>query len=136
MESELYIASAIQMAMLPKIFPPFADRPDLNIHGLVEPAKEVGGDLYDFYVRHDKLFFCIGDVSGKGVPASLVMAMTRSLFRTISAHEEKAATIVKVMNNAVTEQNTQKCSSPSSSAYSIAKPAYSIIATPGIMHPS
>ena len=107
MESELYIASAIQMAMLPKIFPPFADRPDLNIHGLVEPAKEVGGDLYDFYVRHDKLFFCIGDVSGKGVPASLVMAMTRSLFRTISSHEEQAATIVQAMNSSVTEQNTQ-----------------------------
>jgi sigma-B regulation protein RsbU (phosphoserine phosphatase) len=107
MESELYIASAIQMAMLPKVFPPFADRPDLNIHGLVEPAKEVGGDLYDFYIRHDKLFFCIGDVSGKGVPASLVMAMTRSLFRTISSHEEKAAEIVKTMNASVTEQNTQ-----------------------------
>ena len=107
MESELYIASAIQMAMLPKVFPPFADRPDLNIHGLVEPAKEVGGDLYDFYVRHDKLFFCIGDVSGKGVPASLVMAMTRSLFRTISSHEENAETIVKAMNSALTEQNTQ-----------------------------
>lgn len=107
MESELYIASAIQMAMLPKIFPPFADRPDLNIHGIVDPAKEVGGDLYDFYVRHDKLFFCIGDVSGKGVPASLVMAMTRSLFRTISSHEEEAETIVKAMNSSVTEQNTQ-----------------------------
>jgi sigma-B regulation protein RsbU (phosphoserine phosphatase) len=107
MESELYIASAIQMAMLPKVFPPFADRADLNIHGLVEPAKEVGGDLYDFYIRHDKLFFCIGDVSGKGVPASLVMAMTRSLFRTISSHEEKAAEIVKAMNDSVTEQNTQ-----------------------------
>ena len=107
MESELYIASAIQMAMLPKVFPPFVDRADLNIHGLVEPAKEVGGDLYDFYIRHDKLFFCIGDVSGKGVPASLVMAMTRSLFRTISSHEEKAAEIVKAMNDSVTEQNTQ-----------------------------
>ena len=106
MESELYIANAIQMAMLPKIFPPFADRPDLNIHGIVNPAKEVGGDLYDFYVRHDKLFFCIGDVSGKGVPASLVMAMTRSLFRTISSHEDEAQTIVKAMNNSLTEQNT------------------------------
>ena len=106
MESELYIASAIQMAMLPKIFPPFADRPDLNIHGIVNPAKEVGGDLYDFYVREDKLFFCIGDVSGKGVPASLVMAMTRSLFRTISSHEDEAQIIVKAMNNSLTEQNT------------------------------
>ena len=65
MEGELEIAQAIQSAMLPKVFPPFVDRPDLNIYGVVHPAKEVGGDLYDFYVRHDKLFFCVGDVSGK-----------------------------------------------------------------------
>ena len=71
MESELEIAKTIQNAMLPKVFPPFADRPDLNIYGMVQPAKEIGGDLYDFYVRHDKLFFCVGDVSGKGVPASI-----------------------------------------------------------------
>lgn len=64
-DSELTIASTIQMAMLPKVFPPFKDRLDLNIYGMVAPAKEVGGDLYDFYIRHDKLFFCVGDVSGR-----------------------------------------------------------------------
>ncbi|MBR1928374.1 MAG: SpoIIE family protein phosphatase [Paludibacteraceae bacterium] len=107
MEGELEIAQTIQSAMLPKVFPPFADRPDLNIYGVVYPAKEVGGDLYDFYVRHDKLFFCVGDVSGKGVPASLVMAMIRSLFRSVSSHEEEANQIMQQMNNPLTEQNEQ-----------------------------
>lgn len=107
MEGELEIAQTIQSAMLPKVFPPFADRPDLNIYGIVHPAKEIGGDLYDFYVRQDKLFFCVGDVSGKGVPASLVMAMIRSLFRSVSAHEERAEQIMHLMNDPLTEQNEQ-----------------------------
>ena len=107
MEGELEIAQTIQSAMLPKVFPPFVDRPDLNIYGVVHPAKEVGGDLYDFYVRHDKLFFCVGDVSGKGVPASLVMAMIRSLFRSVTAHEEQAEQIMRRMNDPLTEQNEQ-----------------------------
>ncbi len=106
-EDELNIAGTIQMAMLPKVFPPFMDRLDLNIYGMVEPAKEVGGDLYDFYVRQDHLFFCIGDVSGKGVPAALVMAMTRSLFRSITAHDEQSASIVRKMNRALADQNSQ-----------------------------
>ena len=107
MENELEVAQTIQMAMLPKVFPPFADRLDLNVYGRVPPAKEVGGDLYDFYVRHDKLFFCIGDVSGKGVPASLVMATTRSLFRSVTAHQENAAKIVEEVNLSITEANDQ-----------------------------
>ena len=107
MESELNIASTIQMAMLPKVFPPFLDRLDMNAYGMVKPAKEVGGDLYDFYVRHDKLFFCVGDVSGKGVPAALVMATIRSLFRSVTSHEEKAAKIVEEINNTLAEQNEQ-----------------------------
>ena len=106
-ESELEIAQTIQMAMLPKVFPPFADRLDINAYGMVKPAKEVGGDLYDFYVRHDKLFFCVGDVSGKGVPAALVMATTRSLFRSVTAHEERPAHIVAEMNETLTEANDQ-----------------------------
>lgn len=107
MESELMIASAIQTAMLPKIFPPFVDRSDLNLYGMVDPAKEIGGDLYDFYVRHNKLFFCVGDVSGKGVPAALVMAMTRSLFRSVSSREERPDHILTQMNRDFAEQNTQ-----------------------------
>ena len=106
-ESELQIARDIQMSMLPKTFPPYPNREDLNMYGIIIPAKEVGGDLYDFYVRDEKLFFCIGDVSGKGVPASLVMAVTRSLFRTVSAHESDAAKIVYHMNDAMSEMNEQ-----------------------------
>lgn len=107
MEGELEVAQTIQKAMLPKVFPPFFDRRDLNIYGIVDPAKEIGGDLYDFYVRHNKLFFCVGDVSGKGVPAALVMATTRSLFRSITAHEEEPDAIVRKMNRALCDQNEQ-----------------------------
>lgn len=106
-ENELTIARTIQMAMLPKVFPPFLDRLDMNVYGMVEPAKEIGGDLYDFYVRNDKLFFAIGDVSGKGIPAALVMAMTRSLFRSVTAYEERTEHIMMRLNEALTEQNDQ-----------------------------
>ena len=103
--SELRVASDIQQSMIPKTFPPYPDRDDLQIYGLLEPAKEVGGDLFDFYIRDEKLFFCIGDVAGKGVPASLVMAVTRSLFRTISAHESAPARIVDLMNESMSDGN-------------------------------
>ncbi|MBR1799920.1 MAG: SpoIIE family protein phosphatase [Bacteroidaceae bacterium] len=104
-ENELRVASAIQMAMLPKIFPPYPERDDINIFGALTPAKAVGGDLYDFYIRDEKLFFCIGDVSGKGIPASLVMAVTRALFRTISNHEARPDYIAAQINNALSEEN-------------------------------
>ena len=103
--SELHIASAIQMGMLPKIFPPYPERDDVEIFATLVPAKEVGGDLYDFYIRDEKLFFCIGDVSGKGVPASLVMAVTRSLFRTVSAHEASPSRILTLMNDSMADMN-------------------------------
>jgi sigma-B regulation protein RsbU (phosphoserine phosphatase) len=105
MESELKIAHGIQMAMLPNIFPPFPERSDIDMYAFLDPAKEVGGDLYDFYIRDDKLFFCIGDVSGKGVPAALVMAVTRSQFRTVSAHERSPLHIVTAMNNSMSDMN-------------------------------
>ena len=104
-ENELHIASEIQMAMIPKTFPPFPERKDLDLAAAIIPAKEVGGDLYDFFIRDEKLFFCIGDVSGKGIPASLVMAVTRSLFRAMSAHEDSPAKIVSSMNNSMSETN-------------------------------
>jgi sigma-B regulation protein RsbU (phosphoserine phosphatase) len=103
--SELRIANRIQMGMLPKIFPPYPDRNDVEIFASLIPAKEVGGDLYDFYIRDEKLFFCIGDVSGKGVPASLVMAVTRALFRTISAHVSEPSLIVNQLNDTIAEDN-------------------------------
>jgi serine phosphatase RsbU (regulator of sigma subunit) len=93
--SELGIARSIQMEMLPK---PLAKRPDLDIHGFLVPAREVGGDLYDFFLQDGKLFFCIGDVSGKGVPSAMVMSKIQSLFRRISAHVSDPARIVQVLN--------------------------------------
>lgn len=105
MENELHIAREIQMAMIPKTFPPFPERKDLDLAASIIPAKEVGGDLYDFFIRDEKLFFCIGDVSGKGIPASLVMAVTRSLFRAMSAHEDSPAKIITLMNNSMSETN-------------------------------
>ncbi len=81
-ESELSVAREIQMSILPKIFPPFPNRKEFDIFASIEPAKEVGGDFYDFFfVDDDHLFFCIGDVSGKGIPASLFMAVTKTLLK-------------------------------------------------------
>jgi sigma-B regulation protein RsbU (phosphoserine phosphatase) len=81
-ESELSVAREIQMSILPKIFPPFPNRKEFEIFASIEPAKEVGGDFYDFFfLDNDHLFFCIGDVSGKGVPASLFMAVTKTLMK-------------------------------------------------------
>ena len=104
-EGELKIASDIQMAMLPKIFPPYPDRDDIDVYGKLTPAKEVGGDLFDFYIRDEKLFFCIGDVSGKGVPAALVMAVTKAQFRTISAHQASPEKIISNINDAMAQDN-------------------------------
>ena len=107
-ESELKVASDIQMSMLPKIFPAYPDRDDIDIFGQLTPAKAVGGDLFDFFIRDEKLFFCIGDVSGKGVPAALVMAVTRAQFRTVSAHESLPERIVNRLNE--TMATTRICS--------------------------
>ena len=103
--SELRIASEIQQSMIPKVFPPYPDRDDIDVYGLLEPAKYVGGDLFDFYIRDEKLFFCIGDVSGKGVPAALVMAVTRSLFRTISTQESLPQRIMTQINESMVDMN-------------------------------
>ena len=104
-ESELKIAHDIQMSMLPKTFPPYPERDDIDIYGSLTPAKGIGGDLFDFYIRDEHLFFCIGDVSGKGVPAALVMATTRSLFRNISNHESAPEKIAESLNRALSENN-------------------------------
>ena len=105
MESELKIAHDIQMSMLPKTYPAFPDRHDIDIYGQVKPAKAVGGDLYDFFIIDEKLLFCIGDVSGKGVPASLVMAVTRSLFRNIAAYTREPDQIMIALNDALSSNN-------------------------------
>ena len=104
-ENELRIAHDIQMSMLPKTFPPYPERHDIDIYGMLAPAKGVGGDLFDFHIRDEKLFFCIGDVAGKGIPAALVMAVTRSLFRNISSYATRPNDIVYALNNALTDGN-------------------------------
>ena len=91
--------------MVPKTFPPYPQRQDLDIFAALTPAKEIGGDLYDYFIRDEKLFFCIGDVSGKGVPAALVMAVTRSLFRSVAAHNEHPDDIVAAINDSMAEMN-------------------------------
>lgn len=105
MEGDLKIASGIQMSMIPKADAIGPEYKELDLAASLVPAKEVGGDLYDFFVRGDQLYFCIGDVSGKGVPASLVMAVTRSMFRTLAARESSPAAIVTAMNDSMSEMN-------------------------------
>lgn len=81
-ESELSVAREIQMSIVPKIFPPFPERAEFDLYAILEPAKEVGGDLFDFFlIDDDHLCFTVGDVSGKGVPASLFMAVTKTLIK-------------------------------------------------------
>ena len=104
-ESELNIARDIQMSMLPKIFPPYPERKDVDLYGLLVPAKAVGGDLYDFNIRDEHLFFCVGDVSGKGVPAALVMAVISALFRSMSEKEDDPARIMKALNKSISTRN-------------------------------
>lgn len=104
-ESELRIAREIQMGMVPKIFPAFPDREDVDLYAKLIPAKEVGGDLYDFFIENEKLYFIVGDVSGKGVPASLVMAVTCRLFRTVASHFQTPAEIVTALNDTLAENN-------------------------------
>ena len=106
-ENELKVASDIQMSMVPRIFPAFPNRNDIDLYASMTPAKEVGGDLYDFFVQDDKLFFCIGDVSGKGVPASLFMAITRNMFRIIAHQNITPVEIATKINEFLSKDNNQ-----------------------------
>ena len=82
-QKDLSIAYDIQQSMLPKKFPAFPDRTDFDLHGVLQPAKTVGGDLFDYFlIDEDHLFFMVGDVSDKGISAALFMAITKSLFNT------------------------------------------------------
>lgn len=97
-ESELNVASSIQMSMLPSVFP---NREGLDMYASMTPAKEVGGDLYGYLLIDDSLYFCLGDVSGKGVPASLFMAQVTRLFRTLANQQMPPAEICTRMNDAL-----------------------------------
>ena len=95
--SELHVASQIQQSMLPHSH---ILHDDVEIFGSLVPAREVGGDLYDYFVRDEKFFFCIGDVSGKGAPSAMVMGVIHSLFRAFSAHENNPAHVMQSINEA------------------------------------
>ena len=101
-DGELRVASEIQQSMLPQ---GEITVENLELEGFLKPAREVGGDLYDYYVRDEKLFFCIGDVSGKGAPAAMLMAVVQALFRSASAHESNPARIILSINEAVCQNN-------------------------------
>ena len=103
MNRELGIANAIQTAMLP---PPMPANEFVDIVGSQVPAKQVGGDFYDYFIRDGKLFFNIGDVCGKGIPAALVMSMTQAVFRTIATKVDDPSHIVMGMNTMASRGNT------------------------------
>jgi sigma-B regulation protein RsbU (phosphoserine phosphatase) len=105
-ESELQIAHDIQMGILPKEFPPFPDRHEFEIYATVEPAKEVGGDLYDFFfVDDDHLCFVVGDVSGKGVPAAIFMAVSKTLVKMEASKGLPAAEVLSRVNRQLSRDN-------------------------------
>ncbi len=104
--SELRIAKGIQQALLPVEEEESSSGFDnVCVEGRLIPAKEVGGDLYNAFVRDGKLFFCIGDVSGKGIPSALVMAITQTLFRNIASRENNPAHIMDQLNEAACRNN-------------------------------
>jgi sigma-B regulation protein RsbU (phosphoserine phosphatase) len=106
MEETLKLAHDIQMSMVPKIFPPFPDRSEFDIFATLAPAKEVGGDFYDFFfIDNDHLCFAVGDVSGKGVPASLFMAVTKTLFRATASNGGTPGEILARLNAEICRDN-------------------------------
>ena len=104
--SELDIARSIQMSLVPRTFPPFPDRRDFDLFALLEPAREVGGDFYDFFkVDEHHLLLTIGDVSGKGVPAALFMAVTRSFVRAFAGSVSGPGALLAAVNDEIVEGN-------------------------------
>lgn len=105
-ESELHVAREIQTSMLPRIFPPFPDRKEFDIYATMDAAKEVGGDLYDFFmVDKNKLCFLIGDVSGKGIPAALFMATVKTLLKIAALQTLSPERTLRLVNNILVPDN-------------------------------
>jgi sigma-B regulation protein RsbU (phosphoserine phosphatase) len=100
--SELQVASQIQQMMLPH---DHLQRDDMDVFGSLVPAREVGGDLFDYFIHDEKLYFCIGDVSGKGTPSAMLMAGTRSFFRAFSGHENNPGLIMQYINESACQGN-------------------------------
>ncbi len=105
MESELSIARNIQMSMVPRVFPKYEG---LDIYATMVPAKEVGGDLYGCMVQGDRLYYCIGDVSGKGVPASLFMAQATRLFHAQASQDMTPAEICTIKNAELSGEDNEQ----------------------------
>jgi sigma-B regulation protein RsbU (phosphoserine phosphatase) len=106
MESELNIGRDIQMSMLPLQFPAFPEQEEFDVHAALHPAQEVGGDFYDmFMIDLDHFCFCVGDVSGKGVPAALFMAVTKTLIKSRAANDLSPASILSHVNSETAEGN-------------------------------
>ncbi len=104
-EKELQIARQIQMSLVPKTFPPFPSRHDLDLYAILDPAREVGGDFFDFFPLKDaRLCLLIGDVSGKGVPAALYMAATRALLRSLFRLQQRPAEVLSALNGELAEE--------------------------------
>jgi len=106
-DDELHVANGIQQALLPQAEQSLQEVSDVEVEGRLLPAKAVGGDLYNMFVRNGKLFFCIGDVSGKGMPAALIMAVIQTLFRHIALREDNPARIMEYMNETACHNNRQ-----------------------------
>ncbi len=106
--TELRIARSIQTSMLPRVFPPFPERKEFEIYAIMEPANEVGGDFYDFFlVGEHRLCVLVGDVSGKGVPAALFMALSKTLLRREAMEGHSTAEILARVNNALCAENRE-----------------------------
>lgn len=104
--AELNVATQIQADMLPNIFPPFPDRPEFDIYATMEPAKEVGGDFYDFFlVDEDHLALVMADVSGKGVPAALFMVIAKTLLKNAAQMGLSPKAVLEKVNNQLCENN-------------------------------
>ena len=107
--TELALATRIQTDMLPNIFPAFPDRSEMDIYASMTPAKEVGGDFYDFFfVDHDHLALVIADVSGKGIPAAMFMMMAKSMLQTQAAAGHSPREVLETVNRLICENNKEK----------------------------
>lgn len=105
-QHELQVAARIQESILPKTFPPFPDRHEIEIFASMTPARQVGGDFYDFFfIGEDRLGFVIGDVSGKGVPAALFMAVCRTLIKATALHHDCPDTCLNYVNQLLCADN-------------------------------
>jgi len=106
LEQDLHISREIQMGLLPKTFPAFPGRTDFDLHAIIEPAREVGGDFYDYFLlAEDKLAFVIGDVSDKGIPAALLMAVTKTLIEATVRRNEDPRRTAELVNEALYQRN-------------------------------